>query len=1046
MPTSPKQPLPDSKARTRFRQELDCNFSVIAPAGVGKTRAIVERIAHLAAEDARKPDAALLPNLIVVTYTRKAADELRERAYSALINQEKQLPEESLARLNQAFFGTIHSLCLKLLHTYGFTLGLSSKLEPIEDLLPLWEAFLNRSDTLSSSLPAAAREALLRHLDLAKIAEIAHTLRTDTLLAKALPPFPNTDFKPVLSYTGTSKTTQKGVAEGQALLKRWQANLENGATFLPLPNFRKGGKNFQKLWEATFRPLRDWLGDASLYLAAEVAQKFSDFRRSKGYVTYDDMVTLAAQLLRDRSIGAHIRAQRHCVILDEAQDTDRQQFEILLELARPEEVRGNSIENDPPAPGRGRFCMVGDPQQSIYGDRADLPTYLEIHQRLVTSAAAEALHFGVTFRCDHEIVACINALFPNILTPKDSTKSQVTFAPLQARPDAGTGQIVRYPLKTPEETINPRKTREAAEAFAIALAKWINTLTLQDLRADDWAQVAILCPRNDWLAVLAIAFETHTEQPCQIHSHKRTHGDDPAHAWFTALLTVTVQPENALEVAGVLREIFGISDHDIAVWVKQQHPSLDHTTHPLQILHPIQGKGPVAETLNQLATSRAKALQLPLRDAAHHLIQATHLYERLSALPPYPSGQLAARLDALLVQTTYAEHKGQTLIEWTQQLRENFATRAEPTPPLPGHLQLYSCYKAKGLEWQTVILPYLHRPITFAPNTYPKLLQPRSGPQPAVAIDPQHERPDHKNHIAQERRQELERLLYVALTRARHTTVLIDDSTFFPQHGASFANLLQILPDQHNHPYWRSLPEKLQPSKTSSTPARAAAEPLPPIPLIPKVTKNCIKTALENATHFVQRILPSTLTQAPLKPTEPYQLHALEISEGGTDPDHNDRGTAYGNWWHAVMETAPWDQGQSTWKHHFLQTHSEALGTLAVPNPKRAATEIQQFLESELAQRLSPKTTTIYTEVPILWAKGPQAAYDGSIDLLAYDTHREVWLVVDWKTNRLDDPKTLLNIYEPQLRAYVEALGNILKQPVEGLLYSTPTAVTIPLE
>ena len=171
--------------------------------------------------------------------------------------------------------------------------------------------------------------------------------------------------------------------------------MENGATFLPLPNFRKGGKNFQKLWEATFRPLRDWLGDASLYLAAEVAQKFSDFRRSKGYVTYDDMVTLAAQLLRDRSIGAHIRAQRHCVILDEAQDTDRQQFEILLELARPEEVRGNSIENDPPAPGRGRFCMVGDPQQSIYGDRADLPTYLEIHQRLVTSAAVEALHFGV---------------------------------------------------------------------------------------------------------------------------------------------------------------------------------------------------------------------------------------------------------------------------------------------------------------------------------------------------------------------------------------------------------------------------------------------------------------------------------------------------------------------------------------------------------------------------------------------------------------------------------------------------------------------------
>ena len=64
------------------------NFSVIAPAGVGKTTAIAQRILQIAKEDSKISGTGRtpkLPKLVVVTYTRKAADEMRDRARSEIV-------------------------------------------------------------------------------------------------------------------------------------------------------------------------------------------------------------------------------------------------------------------------------------------------------------------------------------------------------------------------------------------------------------------------------------------------------------------------------------------------------------------------------------------------------------------------------------------------------------------------------------------------------------------------------------------------------------------------------------------------------------------------------------------------------------------------------------------------------------------------------------------------------------------------------------------------------------------------------------------------
>src|SRR5438874_390532 len=69
--------LSDESARARFADELDRNFSVVASAGSGKTTAITQRVLSIA----RSVNAVeILPRLVVVTFTNRAADEMQQRA------------------------------------------------------------------------------------------------------------------------------------------------------------------------------------------------------------------------------------------------------------------------------------------------------------------------------------------------------------------------------------------------------------------------------------------------------------------------------------------------------------------------------------------------------------------------------------------------------------------------------------------------------------------------------------------------------------------------------------------------------------------------------------------------------------------------------------------------------------------------------------------------------------------------------------------------------------------------------------------------------
>src|SRR5438552_16144912 len=324
----------DQPSREQFARELDRNFSVPSSAGSGKTRAITDRIVEIA-RDRRALD--WLAKLVVVTYTNRAADEMQQRTRQKIL--ESGLSLEVIEAFNRAFFGTIHSFCVKLLATHGHHLGLPAKLELITDDEDLWNDFVQQQTTIGRSLRDENRRVLLRHVQARQLMELARKYEGDLSAIEPDTPCPDTSFTEVYAAVARGQTLRT-IPKAQAELQRWEKRWRETDEFVPWPPCASRANDFVRVWRDAFRPLRDWVNACALCVAAEVQRDYRDFRLARGAITYPDQVALAGDLLRLSQIARRIRENDYRVVLDEAQDTDPQQFFLLIEIARPPEATG----------------------------------------------------------------------------------------------------------------------------------------------------------------------------------------------------------------------------------------------------------------------------------------------------------------------------------------------------------------------------------------------------------------------------------------------------------------------------------------------------------------------------------------------------------------------------------------------------------------------------------------------------------------------------------------------------------------------------------
>jgi ATP-dependent helicase/nuclease subunit A len=1018
--------LADHAPRERFVSELDRNFSVIASAGSGKTTAITQRVVQIAKSvNARE----WLPKLVVVTYTNRAADELQQRAREQIL--ESGLSLDIIAAFNRAFFGTIHSFCMKLLASYGHYLGLPPDLETITGDENLWNEFVQRQTTIGRSLSEENRAALLRFVQVRQLMELARRGSFDAHTPAPENRCPDTSFSEVYSSTARGIRAPKLKEE----LRRWEQRWRETKEFVPLPICTSGSKEFIRVWHEAFRPLREWINGCAICVAVEVQWDYRQFRLERGAINFRDQVALAVELMGHPEARRRIREKDYRVILDEAQDTEPQQFSVLLEIARPPSATGiwmGNYKNDPPR--AGHFCMVGDFQQSIYRDRADLHRYRELHEHLTKTGAAKEVTFSVTFRLDRVQLDFVNQTFGAILNNLDG---QVKFVELNPRPDALPGQMIRLDL---EAEVGPALSEERRAAVeARQLAEWLRSTGLEKLRADSWRQVAILSPRKAWLPVLCDALRD-VDLRAQIQSESDRKGESPAYAWLTALLTIMTNPRAGYEIVGVLREIFGISDDTLARFSQGNGTRF-------QIARGTAGRGVVPETLNLLTRTCSAIFGQSLFATVCEIVRATQLRERLLSLPVDDFDDQAAELDALLTTAAAAEANGTTLADFAEDLRASFDEAREIRPSSEDAIQLMTAHKAKGLEWQVVIVPFLSRQVRTGSLRYPRAIKAIEASVPQIVFHKTEISPELDSELKVSERQEMERLLYVALTRAKHSLVLALDRQLFASangeiHKDSQIKWLRCDRGDCNEKTFASVSTEARECAATAAHQKKSRARIN----MEKIAKHAVllPVSLENAqkraANFIRTLNPSGFAVDEKRPTESDPDVWTETNGALKPLVVTNPATRYGLWWHDFIQQIPWSGDASSWERIFEENRPMS------PDMARSTREWRLLRDhlsspSDFRRPFTGRQGLVHPEMPFYWRMDEETCLEGIVDLALFEPVARKWLILDWKTNRVSrDQIDILRVqYRPQIAAYWKAVTHMTGASVDAGIYSTST-------
>ena len=173
--------------RERAVRDTHLSFAVEASAGTGKTRTLIDRILHLVLEDQRGVSPLPLSRIAAITFTEKAAGEMklrlrdefekRARAPGAAAERARQ----ALRDLDIAAISTIHAFAVSLLKERPIEAGLDPRFSALDEI----QSELLFREVFEAWLGRAVRErrgplerALRAGLALDGITELARTLRS----------------------------------------------------------------------------------------------------------------------------------------------------------------------------------------------------------------------------------------------------------------------------------------------------------------------------------------------------------------------------------------------------------------------------------------------------------------------------------------------------------------------------------------------------------------------------------------------------------------------------------------------------------------------------------------------------------------------------------------------------------------------------------------------------------------------------------------------------------------------------------------------------
>ncbi|MFC7878574.1 UvrD-helicase domain-containing protein [Isoptericola sp. NPDC057391] len=480
-------------------------------------------------------------------------------------------------------------------------------------------------------------------------------------------------------------------------------------------------------------------------------------KRAQHLLDYDDLLVMLRDALADPAHGAvaaeRVRSRFRVVMVDEFQDTDPVQWEILRTAFH----------------GHRTLVLIGDPKQAIYAFRgADVVAYLDAQQDATAVAT-----LGTSWRSDEPLLRALDTVMGGaalgderiVVRPVDAAHRGSRFdggAPLRLR------QVTRAALGlSPGETPPVGPPRQlVAEDVAADIAARLGRDRLVDADtgagADDGAwrpleprDVAVLTRTNAQAEAVRSEL-TKRGVPAVVSGLSSVFATPSARDWLTLLAALEQPGAHGRAAALALTPFVGWDAERLATADDAAHDALADTVRRWSRL--LWSRGVAA--LQEAVTRDGLAERLMRTSTGErHLTDLRHVGEVLHAAA-VTEGLGASALTAWLRRR---------IREAAQDYDEERSRRLETDAAA---VQVVTVHASKGLEFGVVYVPFAWD--RFEPRQ-PEVLRFHAGDGRRIlhvggpgsfGYDAALER-----HRREEGGEDL-RLLYVALTRARHQVVV----------------------------------------------------------------------------------------------------------------------------------------------------------------------------------------------------------------------------------------------------------------------------------
>ena len=557
-----------------------------------------------------------------------------------------------------------------------------------------------------------------------------------------------------------------------------------------------------------------------LKVAKVYAKRVSEVKREKGIIDFNDMEHLALSILVKKEDGKLVYTETadklanrfEEILIDEYQDSNQLQ-EVILNAVSKTRLSG---ENN-------NIYMVGDVKQSIYKFRLACPElFIEKYDTYSETGDNVRIELQKNFRSRENVLECANDVFSHIMNKNfsgigydESVRLNAGF-PYPEYSDSNYGDDANK--STDVILISSENEEEATtrELEADRLAKLIEGIVSSGVnvydadeniyRPAEYRDIVILTRSvTGWADTFADALmdrgiPAYTDSSTGYFSVREIQV-------ILSMLTIVDNPVQEISLAAAMMSYFGgFTAAELGMVRKLGREYADKNVHNNLYEHlkvtaglgevvAAHGEAIAADDLNikrlsgkcalflaELTEYRDKSSVEPLYDLCWEMIYDSGYYDYVGTMPA--GAQRQANLNVLLERAAgYGKSSYSGLfnfLRYIERLKKFDEDFAEGAASLDNEnlVRIMSIHKSKGLEFPIVILAGAHKSINFMDATAPVLVDQNLG----IAVDyvdlerrtktPTIIKGAMARRIVRESIAEEERLLYVAMTRAREKLII----------------------------------------------------------------------------------------------------------------------------------------------------------------------------------------------------------------------------------------------------------------------------------